>query len=64
MINKHIQNIFEEGELQPDSVIRKFRITAQDGETYEQNKMNFAATGITVGKNVRRRAVAGRRIWT
>jgi len=29
-INEHIQNIFDEGELSPDSVIRKFRITAAD----------------------------------
>lgn len=27
-INEHIQNIFAEGELLPDSVIRNFRITA------------------------------------
>ncbi len=26
-ISEHIMNIFEEGELEPDSVIRKFRIT-------------------------------------
>lgn len=32
-INEHILRIFEEGELQPDSVIRKFRITASDGKT-------------------------------
>lgn len=32
-INEHIMRIFEEGELQPDSVIRKFRITASDGKT-------------------------------
>ena len=31
-INEHIQNIFDEGELLPDQVIRKFRITADDGE--------------------------------
>ncbi len=31
-INEHINNIFEEGELIPDSVIRKFRITAADGK--------------------------------
>ena len=30
-INEHIMRIFEEGELQPDSVIRKFPITASDG---------------------------------
>jgi len=31
-VNEHIQNIFEEGELPPDSVIRNFRITAADGK--------------------------------
>ena len=30
-INEHIQNIFAEGELAPESVIRKFRITAEHG---------------------------------
>ncbi len=34
-INEHIKNIFEEGELKPESVIRKFRITAEDGKGYE-----------------------------
>jgi len=40
-INEHIQNIFEEGELSPESVIRKFRITAADGKTYETNYYNL-----------------------
>ena len=30
-INDHIKKIFEDSELQEDSVIRKFRITALDG---------------------------------
>jgi|ERR1035437_4970769 hypothetical protein len=34
-INEHIQNVFAEGELQPESVIRNFRITAADGKSYE-----------------------------
>ncbi|MDB5384774.1 MAG: hypothetical protein JWM11_420 [Planctomycetaceae bacterium] len=34
-INEHIQNVIAEGELAPDSVIRKFRITAADGKTYD-----------------------------
>jgi hypothetical protein len=34
-INEHIQNVFAEAELAPDSVIRKFRITAADGKTYD-----------------------------
>ena len=31
-INEHIQNIFAEGELVPESVVRKFRITAEYGK--------------------------------
>ena len=33
-VNEHIQNIFGEGELAKDSVIRNFRITAADGKNY------------------------------
>ena len=39
-INEHIRNIFIEKELEPDPVIRKFRITAEDGKTYETNHYN------------------------
>lgn len=34
-INEHIKNIFEEGELTENAVIRKFRITASDGKNYD-----------------------------
>ena len=30
-INEHLKNIYEEGELEPDSTIRKFRIVALEG---------------------------------
>ncbi len=33
-INEHIQNIFKEEELVEDSVIRNYRITANDSEKY------------------------------
>ena len=33
-INYHLKKIFEDSELQEDSVIRKFRITAADGKNY------------------------------
>lgn len=33
-ISEHIKRIFEEGELDRDSVVRKFRTTADDGKTY------------------------------
>ena len=36
-INYHIKKIFEDSELQEDSVIRKFRITAPDGKSYNTN---------------------------
>ena len=36
-INYHIKKIFADSELQEDSVIRKFRITAQDGKSYNAN---------------------------
>jgi hypothetical protein len=34
-INEHIQNIFAEGELAAESVIRNYRITAADGKSYD-----------------------------
>jgi len=40
-INEHIRNIFTEGELNPSSAIRKFRITAQDGKNYETLHYNL-----------------------
>lgn len=51
-INEHIQNIFEEGELATDSVIRKFRITAADGKSYETQHYNLEVI-IAVGYRVK-----------
>ena len=34
-ISEHIKHIFEEGELDKDSVVRKFRTTADDGKAAE-----------------------------
>ena len=33
-VSEHIKNIFAEGELDADSVVRKFRTTAADGKKY------------------------------
>lgn len=33
-VSEYIKHIFEEGELQEDSVVRKFRTTATDGKSY------------------------------
>lgn len=40
-INEHIKNIFKEGELDENSVIRKYRITASDNKTYMTNFYNL-----------------------
>jgi hypothetical protein len=31
-VNEHLQNLYEEGEIQPEATIRKFRIVRQEGE--------------------------------
>ena len=36
-VNYHVKKIFADSELQEDSVIRKFRITAADGKNYSTN---------------------------
>lgn len=40
-VSEHIKHIFEEGELQEDSVVRKFRTTADDGKTYNVTYYNL-----------------------
>lgn len=51
-VNEHIQNIFAEGELSEEAVIRKFRITASDGKSYDTQHYNLEAI-IAVGYRVR-----------
>ena len=50
-VNEHLKNIFKSGELQEDSVIRKFRTTAADGKNYNTNFYNLDAI-ISVGYRV------------
>ena len=61
-INEHIGNIFEEGELKPDSVIRKFRITASDNKTYDVLHYNLDVI-ISVGYRVKSHRGVQFRIW-
>ena len=61
-INEHLKNIFESGELQPDSVIRKFRITATDGKKYNTRFYNLDAI-ISVGYRVNSRRATQFRQW-
>ena len=50
-ITEHLNNIFKEGELQKDSVCRKFRRTAADGKEYNTQFYNLDAI-ISVGYRV------------
>ena len=61
-VNEHIQNIFEEGELAADSVVRKFRITAADGKNYETAHYNLDVI-ISVGYRVKSQRGTQFRIW-
>jgi len=47
-INYHLKKVFSDSELQEDSVIRNFRITAADGKSYNTKHYNLAAI-IAVG---------------
>lgn len=50
-INYHLKKIFADGEIDENAVIRKFRITAADGKTYNTNHYNLSAI-IAVGNKV------------
>ena len=54
-ISEHIKHIFEEGELDENSVVRKFRTTASDGKKYNINYYNLdmiVAIGFRVRSNI------------
>lgn len=54
-ISEHIKHIFDEGELDENSVVRNFRTTASDGKNYNVNYYNLdmiVAVGFRVRSNV------------
>ena len=51
-ISEHISNIFKEGELDENSVIRNFRTTATDGKEYQVKYYNLDVI-ISVGYRVK-----------
>lgn len=61
-INEHLKNIFSEGELVADSVIRNFRTTAADGKGYDTNYYNLDVI-ISVGYRVKSHQGTQFRIW-
>lgn len=62
VITKHLKNIFETGELQPDSVSAKFAHTAEDGKTYTTQFYKLDAI-ISVGYRVNSRRATQFRQW-
>jgi len=61
-VNGHLKKIFADSELQEDSVIRKFRITAADGKTYNAQHYKLPAI-IAVGYKVNSERAVQFRKW-
>ena len=61
-INYHIKKIFDDSELSENSVIRKFRITADDGKTYNTNHYSLEMI-IAVGFKVNSERAVQFRKW-
>ena len=61
-ISEHIQNVFSEGELSQESVVRNFRTTAADGKNYQVLHYNLDVI-ISVGYRVSSHRGTQFRIW-
>lgn len=61
-INYHLKKVFNDNELDENSVIRNFRITAQDGKNYNTQHYNLSAI-IAVGYKVNSERAVQFRKW-
>jgi len=61
-VSEHLCNIFKSGELDENSVIRKFRITASDGKKYQTQFYNLDGI-IFVGYRVNSKRATQFRQW-
>ena len=61
-VSEHLQKIFADSELQQDSVVRKFRITASDGKSYDTQHYSLPAI-IAVGYKVNSERAVQFRKW-
>lgn len=61
-ISEHIKHIFEEGELEESSVVRKFRTTATDGKSYNMTYYNLDMI-ISLGYRVKSGIATNFRRW-
>ncbi|TAE48258.1 MAG: cell filamentation protein Fic, partial [Bacteroidetes bacterium] len=62
VVTKHVKNIFNSGELDPDSVCAIFAHTAADGKTYNTQFYNLDAI-LSVGYRVNSGQATAFRIW-
>jgi hypothetical protein len=61
-INQHLKKVFEDSELEKDSVIKKYLITAEDGKNYNTNHYSLQAI-IAVGFKVNNERAVQFRKW-
>ena len=61
-VSEHISNVFKEGELVENQVVRKFRTTADDGKDYEVSYYNLDVI-ISVGYRIKSQRGTQFRIW-
>lgn len=61
-VNEHLKNIFGTGELSENSVIRNFRITAEDGKVYDTKHYNLDVI-IALGYRVNSKRATQFRVW-
>ena len=61
-VSEHIKHIFEEGELEEDSVVRNFRTTAADGKSYQTKYYNLDMI-ISLGYRIKSKIATQFRQW-
>lgn len=61
-VSEHISNVFKEGELDENQVVRKFRTTADDGKDYVVSYYNLDVI-ISVGYRIKSQRGTQFRIW-
>ena len=61
-ISEHVKHIFEEGELEENAVVRKFRTTAVDGKNYNITHYNLDMI-ISLGYRVKSKIATNFRRW-
>lgn len=61
-VSEHIKHIFEEEELEKDSVVRNFRTTAADGKSYQTKYYNLDMI-ISLGYRIKSKIATQFRQW-